>query len=139
MIETEYKGYKITFNENTERWIADLGDLGTREKPSLTDLKKVIDKALKATFKRQEAIRPVWYYGCRTWELCTVTSKTDDGCYWIINENDRREKVRAESLFALDDHNKEVCPEIKVLEDEEDKISQKIDALEKTLHPFKEE
>ena len=54
-METEYKGYKITFNEFAERWEVKVDDSSISDK-SLKALKKKIDAINKKGFKRIAAI-----------------------------------------------------------------------------------
>jgi hypothetical protein len=85
VIKVEYKGEEITFVEHLDKW-AWKGELN----PSLTALKKKIDKSQKVEFDRVE----VYVKAYNSIYPATATSKTEDGLFWVVRADDgKREKV----------------------------------------------
>ena len=102
-VKVGYKGEKIEYNELHNKWTVVIGDNRSgQEGVSLTEAKEFVDKHLKKerTFKEVEA----WYCkskwgGSADFVKVRITSKTEDGDYWI-SEGGSRSKVIPALLFA---------------------------------------
>jgi hypothetical protein len=143
-MDKEYAGYKITYNESTEEWEADLGDYGTRNNASLAKLKEAIDRAGQEKKKKptpQSAFKlgGMRYSDKKVFTLLKVTSKAGSPFagrdeFWVTDGKDR-EKTSV-PLFAVDEHNKAVLSQLEENAAAKKKLNQKEAELECQLHPF---
>ncbi len=126
MIQTEYKGFTIEFNEDAEKWSI-AGDSGRYSDSSgtLKSRKQYIDNLRCKGFERFECYLVSW--GRDEPEKVTVTSITEDGEFaWIIRANGRREKCEIRNLFEISDTNNIRFDSIKKIDTEIDKLNTKI-------------
>lgn len=99
-ITTTYRGQKITFEENTEKWSC---EVVSSSETSLFTLKKKIDKHLKAenANTNTKALLLIGYNRQQMIDV-TITSVTEEGDAWVRREKDgSREKVRKSSIGNL--------------------------------------
>ena len=139
-IITEYKGFKITFDEFTESWKCEIKEGSWSEKVSLKDIKKSIDLFLKkeSEFKDTKAITldTSSWRGKKFGSIVTITSVADDGDVWIRTPSGEREKIGKglrSSLCSLTDENKVKLAEIFDLGRENEKILSKIDKVKDSM------
>lgn len=132
-ITTEYRGIKITYNEDKENWGADVaGDAW--EKQTLKECKKKIDDWFKkeSNFQRFD----VYYMGWGTTpKIATVTSLTDNNEAWITSESGRN-KVTVKYLYSICDANTEIVKKFNDLENQLKQISNDQKELLKGLIPY---
>ena len=123
-----YKGLNIYFNEDSNRWI--ISEDGHSNYESLVKAKARIDRACKEDFTRYTILKLT----SKGFVEVTVTSVTDGGEYWIINETGRRERLNGKygwgNGYYLDTpENREKLTEISLLQNEQAQLVDRIKSL----------
>lgn len=105
MLETEYLGRKVRFNEAEDQW--ECHDFGL-ENASLKALKAAILK-LDAESRRVGAFQAMyWPWASSSPKPCTVTLVADDRTSaWVVVDK-RREKARISDLYWDSPENREI-------------------------------
>ena len=121
-IGTEYKEYKIEYNETMDRWEMDIGST-TKSRGALLDAKQYIDTLEKKTkkFSPVSAHLKTFAQGKR-FEPITITSEAwqphGDLEVWIKDNRGRRRKVRAANVYLATHENKLAMEKMNSIENE---------------------
>lgn len=109
-VTIEYKGQKITFNSRTEEWSWE-----HESDPLITKIKSKIDKSLKQEFEHAEAILIRWSDEVKR---VTITSRNEDGSFWVRDSKGQREKVAREHVYAATPENESLIAEANKLREQ---------------------
>ena len=120
-MNVEHSGIAIEYKESDNRWYFELRGR-SRNAESLAKAKEAIDKEpaekRKQTFPRFDAYRNGYSQG---WQIVSITSVADAGYrhgtyFWIQNQKKEREKVSADDLFPVNEHNDKIMAVLKEFE-----------------------
>ncbi len=131
-IEIIYKKHVIRFSEPTSAWTGH-----TESDRDVNTVKAAIDKSLKVTMPQTPALKRVWSFSTGDDYLpVTVTSITDDGTYWTVDANGKRERVDADHLMADTPANHAIIATIRELEENVKAIKDEVSKKRARLHRF---
>ena len=107
-IQTEYRGFIITFSEQNETWLCELKPESFYSKEKLSEVRKRIDKFLKdeSEFKDMDAIIFGNDYRATGFTKVTITSVTDSGEAWVKDAKGNRQKLyKQTSIYKITNRN----------------------------------
>jgi hypothetical protein len=131
-IKTTYKGYVITYLENSNQWIikgTKWQDTKDSLADSLADLKTYIDKLDKADFKRFSAWLSDWEHG--GYMPTTITS-FDGKDYWV-SDTKGRGKYEPYKIYKDTPENKKIMEQVMVLERQTKELETQKEVLTNSL------
>ena len=132
-IKTEYKGVEIRFIEyvDAEKWGCDFGTYQT-----LKSARQAIDRHTKVDFKRFDVFIST-YEG---FEKATVTSRGEDGNFWITKKDGSRSKAgEYQKLFVMSADNLALIKKIQELNSQRKHIEEDVRKLELDLVLLRED
>lgn len=136
MIEINYKGEIIRFNEERDLWY--WGEVFNQSQKAL---KSAIDKFQKSKFETVQAFIRRDSYGRRkdgdVYEVITVTSQSDPNNFWIKDAEGRRSKEFSHYLYSHTDANKALIEKINTNRKAVQKLDDEYDKLYNALEKFK--
>lgn len=93
MLTTDYRGFNINFDEDSELWYThlDSGFENQIENNSFKALKKEIDKILK-TEKLNESVYVLDFNSLHTATIVSISSQ--ENCFWVRDHENRRRKFK---------------------------------------------
>lgn len=119
-IEKEYRGFKIWFDEEKDKWNVDIKEKRFSDF-SIKKIKKVIDEEL--TEKKE-----MYCMGWNSMSKVEIIRGMKDGYgtrYWVRYEDGRREKAFSSSLHPVNKENTEIYNLFKKNEEKIDQLRQK--------------
>lgn len=136
MVQTTYKDFDITFNEDKEEW--ELREENLAEY-SIKTLKNQIDKLIKNKIEGFKIIRLDYNKSnIEEYELTnkgTKLSYNEHEVFWMKNQSGKREKQSLQFFYADTENNRTIMQGIVKLKDEITIIHNKIKKCEETLEP----
>ncbi len=134
-MQTEYKGYEILYDEGNNRFY--LEEDHNTHRPSLSELKKHIDRITKKSFKRINVLYKTYDYSYGDTELvkAQITS-IDDERAWVSYKGSRA-KVSFDELFEDSEDTLKKFAEIVKKRKEGERLSKEKSKLWNSMKNFK--
>ena len=129
-MEAHYKDEVITYDEDSNKW-----GWGGRSYTSLLGAKKAIDRRDATDFTRIPCLVRRW----GNWYVGEITSRTDDGGYWVTAANvagqPERRLERVRELYMDTPENRMIVKKAEGLMKEADNLHREANELLDTLTP----